>query len=131
MSQKIILESCCCKSDSDDIKLKVGDTFKLVYSFKNSNFTPELKIPMNSFDVEIDYYILGKESTKYTVKKLGGRTVNCVVDSVNCSLKAILDNYELESGKLYADFKFHYYDPDLEDRKSTSKVTQYTGIILT
>lgn len=114
---------------SEPFRFNVNDSLKLNYQFINRNYRPALYIPLDSFDLEITYYIKGRPET-YSVTKKGRQSSNCILIPKKSIIKAILDNHGLKAGYLYADFKFYYMDLDMHDRTAESIVTKFTNIIL-
>jgi hypothetical protein len=130
MIERVIVGDNCNCNKTNDLEFTLGSTFKIVYTFSNKNFNPPLMIPLNSFDMTINYYIKGYPNDRFIVKKSGSITQNCILLPEKSSIKVIFDNYKFNTGYLYADFDFMYYDPELEDRMADTKVTRYTGIKL-
>lgn len=112
------------------INLNVDDDFKLVYQFTDSRFSPPILIPLDSFDLQIDYYIKGKPEHYVAVMKRGV-CVNCVAIPETSTLKVIFDNHNLKTGNLYAKFTFSFPDPDFPDRYGDVVKIEYTNIVLT
>lgn len=131
MSQRITCPRSCNDSalTVPSTVYNLRDDFKIEYNFVNSNYTPALKIPLESFDLTITYYIKGREE-RYIVEKLGMHTTNCVVYPDRGILKAIFKDHGLKPGYLYAELEFTYFDPESFDRTRREVVSQYTGIIL-
>lgn len=114
---------------SQPLEFNVNDSLKLRYQFSNKNFNPPLMIPLDAFDVTIEYYVKGR-SEKYIAYKKGRVTQNCILYPKNSVIKVILDSHGLKSGQLWATFKFSYQDPEMPDRMAESTVTKFTNIIL-
>lgn len=130
MTQRIICpETCSSQQSGKPIEFNVKDDFKIKYTFTNKNFNPPILIPLDTFDVTIDYFIKGR-AERYTVEKKGMITKNCILYPKFSAIKSVFDNHGLKPGYLYAEFTFRYYDPEYPDRMGESIVTQFTNIIL-
>lgn len=117
------------KQDSNRIQLNVFDDFKLLFSFSDTRTTPPSLIPMDIFDLTIEFYTLGHNEI-YKVVKRGMNFVNCLVDCRTSTLKAIFDNHGLKSGQLYGKFTFQFPDPEFPDGYGRTIVIQDMGITL-
>jgi hypothetical protein len=131
MTQRIICgDGCCSCSDPQLIEFNVTDNFKLVYKFTDNRYDPPMLIPLDSFDLTIRYYIEGREE-EYIVSKAGMVAKNCIIYPERSIIKSIFSGTGLKSGKLYADYTFKYYDPELPDRMGNSSIIgKFTNIIL-
>lgn len=125
---------CVCGQKSSTIDpsrlvLDINDDFKLIFVFTDNQTTPPSLIPMDLFDLFIDFYIEGKDAV-YKVAKRGKSLVNCMINPKESTLKAIIDNHRLPSGNLWARFEFQFPDRDYPDGYGRSIVTQDMGITL-
>ena len=121
-------DQCNCNREGF-IELNVQDSFKLTYQFINNNFKPALRIPLDTFDLQIDYYIKDRKEV-YTVIKEGLEGINCVMYPEKSIIKAIFNDHGLKAGHLYADFTFKYFDYEIQDKVATAHYTKDTKIIL-
>jgi len=121
---------CCHRGgkDGEREKIKIGDSFKLVYRF-TSQLDPAYNVPMDDFDVRIKYYTKYRDGS-YEVVKQGTTLVNCIVLWDKSILKAIFDDYKLEAGELWMDVIIESYDFEYPDRRSKHTYTLDTGITL-
>lgn len=113
----------------DRLNLNIGSDFKLVYQFTDSRYSPALLIPMDSFDIKIEYYVKGKPEVYQVVKK-GMSVINCIINESTSELKAIFDNHGLGTGLLYSRFTFYFPDIEFPDRVGSVVSVEDTGITL-
>lgn len=132
MIEKII---CNCNStpcdgnQSSELEFKLNEDFKLDYQFLDSRFCPPMLIPLDSFDLDIEYYIKDREEV-YLVTKTGSEVTNCILYPGNSVIKVIMSNHGLKAGYLWSRFTFKFPDQEYPNGYGRVVVDQSTGIKL-
>lgn len=115
---------------SSGINLHVQDNFKLNYKFPDHSTNPPLLIPLDKFDLQIEYYIKGRPERFVALMKDGIGVSNCIADYSTGTLRVIFEKHGLQPGLLFAKYSFEFPDPDFCHGKGTSIVVESTGIML-
>lgn len=123
------IECPCRPQIVEPVKFDVGDSIKIIYSFRNLNYYPEYLIPLKRVNFTIKFYIKGK-SEEFLIKKVGSDLTNCKLGD-RSDVICLLKDHGLGSGKLVSEIRLTWGDEDFSDGVNVENYLHDLNIILT
>jgi len=130
MLERITEHTCPGRANSSIIAtINNGDSFRVSLHFYNE-MSPYAPFDLNLFDLVAEFYILGYEDKVIRFEKSSISDGSVIIDPYKSMIKFLFNDYELNGGKLFVNYKFTLPDPEIPGQTIDESIREFTGIML-